>query len=370
MRSDTALGLIFADMHNDAVRDGTSVRSFGSLPFGGRYRLIDFVLSNMVNAGIAKVGVITKSHYQSLMDHLGSGKAWDLSRKNEGLFFLPPHSCDDAMYHGRIDSLADVLPFLLRSKEETVVLSDCHMLANLDLNKIIRQHIDSGAHVTVACRYGAVPPRVEIPTLRMDAEGRVTDLLIGSVTQEEAYHGIGVYVMQKDWLVRTVQEAMARNLHHFERDVLQSRLQGLDIRAYEVSPPVMPIYSLESYYRANLAMLDDAVRAQLFPSTRPVYTKLRDCAPTQYGLHAQVENSLIADGARIDGVVKNCVIFRGVSVARDAVLENCVIMQDVTVDRHCRLSCVMADKNVVFREGRTLQGFDTYPVYVRKNTIV
>lgn len=370
MRNYSALGLIFADMHNDAVRDCTTVRSFGSLPFGGRYRLIDFVLSNMVNAGIAKVGVITKSHYQSLMDHLGSGKAWDLSRKNEGLFFLPPHNCDDAMYHGRIDSLADVLPFLLRSKEETVVLSDCHMLANLELNTMIRRHVDSGAHVTVACRYGAVPPRVDCPTLQTDGTGRVTDLLIGGLTQDEAYYGIGVYVMQKEWLIRTVQEAIARNLHHFERDVLQSRLQGLDIRAYEVSSLVMPIYSLESYYRANLSMLDDAVRAQLFPSTRPVYTKLRDCAPTQYGLHAQVENSLIADGARIDGTIKNCVVFRGASVARDAVLENCVIMQDVMVDHHCKLISVMADKNVVFREGRTLQGSNTYPVYIKKNTIV
>ncbi len=370
MRNYTALGLIFADMHNDAVRDVTSVRSFGSLPFGGRYRLIDFVLSGMVNAGIGKVGVITKSNYQSLMDHLGSGKAWDLSRKNEGLFFLPPHNCDDAMYQGRIDSLADVLPFLLRSKEETVVLSDCHMVANYDLNKIIRHHIDSGARVTVACRYGTVPSGVDIPTLRIDASGHVTDLLIGKLTAEQSHYGIGVYVMQKEWLIRTVQEAIARNLHHFERDILQSRLRELDIRTYEVSSLVMPIDSLESYYHANLSMLDDAVRSQLFPSTRPVYTKLRDCAPVQYGLHAQVENSLIADGARIDGTVKNCIVFRGATVARDAVLENCVIMQDVTVDRHCRLTCVMADKNVVFREGRTLQGFDTYPAYVKKNTIV
>ncbi len=370
MRNGTALGLIFADMHNEAVWDATAVRSFGSLPFGGRYRLIDFMLSGMVNAGINKVGVITKSHYQSLMDHLGSGKAWDLSRKNEGLFFLPPHSCNDAMYQGRIDSLADVLPFLLRSKEDTVVLSDCHMLANLDLAPIIREHIHSGAHVTVACRYGAVPPQADILTLRTDPAGYVTDMLIGRLSDDEAYYGIGVYVIQREWLIRTVQEAIARNLHHFERDILQSRLQELRVRAYEVPSLVMPIYSLHSYYCANMAMLDDAVRAQLFPTTRPVYTKLRDCAPTQYGLHAQVENSLVADGARIDGTVRNCIIFRGVTVARDAVLENCVIMQDVTVGSRCALSCVMADKNAVFREGRALRGSDTYPIYIRKNTVV
>ena len=370
MRNCATLGLIFASMYDEAVRDCTAVRAMGSLPVGGRYRLIDFTLSGMVNAGINKVGVITKTKYQSLMDHLGSGKAWDLSRKNEGLYFLPPRSGDDAMYQGRISSLADVMPFLHHSQEEYVVLSDCHMLGNLDYAAIIREHVESGADVTLACRRGAIPPLPEIPQIRMDASGRVTDMLLGRLNDDEGYYGIGVYVMRKDWLMRTVNEAMARNQHHFERDVLQGRLQEITVHAYEVPTLVMPIYSLNSYFAVNLALLDENVRRELFPKSRPVYTKLRDCAPAKYGLHAQVENSLVADGARIDGKVKNCVIFRGVDIARDAVLENCVIMQDVTVGGGCSLNCIIADKNVVFRDGRTLQGFESYPVYVAKNTVV
>ncbi len=163
MRNYTALGLIFANMHDDAVRECTEVRSMGSLPFGGRYRLIDFVLSGMVNAGITKVGVITKSNYQSLMDHLGSGKAWDLSRKHEGLFFLPPRSSDDAKYQGRIGSLADIMAFLRRSKEELVILSDCHMVSSMDYGALLQAHVDSGADVTVACRNGEVPTLADIP---------------------------------------------------------------------------------------------------------------------------------------------------------------------------------------------------------------
>ena len=134
--------------------------------------------------------------------------------------------------------------------------------------------------------------------------------------------------MSKDWLVRTVDEAIARNQYHFERDILQSRLQDLHIHCYDVPELVMPIYSMDSYFKANVALLDPAVRQQLFPKNRPVYTKLRDCAPTQYGLHADVTDSLVADGAHIDGTVKNCVIFRGVTICRDAELENCVVMQD------------------------------------------
>ena len=370
MHKYTAVGMIFANMHDEALRDCTAVRSMGSLPFGGRYRLIDFVLSGMVNAGLTKVGIITKNRYHSLMDHLGSGKAWDLSRKNEGLFFLPPRSSDDAMYQGRISSLNDAMAFLTHSKEDYVVLSDCHMVANLDYADILRAHAESGADVTMAYRRGAVPALTDIPQIRTDGSGRVTDMLIGRREEKEACYGVGLYIMGKEWLMRTVQEAIARNQYRFERDILQGRLRELKIYGYELSTTLMPIYSLESYYSANLALLDPAVRAELFPKARPVYTKLRDCAPAQYGLHAEVTNSLVADGARIDGTVRNSVIFRGVTVARDAVLEDCVIMQDVTVDSGCVLKCIIADKNAVFRNGRTLQGFASYPVYIAKNTIV
>ncbi len=370
MHKCTAVGLIFANMHDDALRDCTAVRSMGSLPFGGRYRLIDFVLSGMVNAGLNKVGVITKNRYHSLMDHIGSGKAWDLSRKNEGLFFLPPRSSDDEMYQGRISSLNDAMAFLSHSKEDYAVLADCHMVGNIDYAALIQAHAESGADVTMAYHRGTVPALADIPQIQTDAAGRVTDMLIGRLEARQACYGAGIYVMGREWLMRTVREAVARNQYHFERDILQGRLRELKIHGCELTGTLMPIYSLDSFYRANLALLDPAVREGLFPKTRPVYTKVRDCAPAQYGLHAAVTNSLVADGARIDGTVRNSVIFRGVSIARDAVLEDCVIMQDVTVDSGCVLKCIVADKNAVFRSGRTLQGFESYPVYVAKDTIV
>ena len=370
MRNYSALGLIFANMHDESFRDGTAVRSMGSLPFGGRYRLIDFPLSAMVNAGITKVGVITKSNYQSLMDHLGSGKAWDLSRKNEGLYFLPPRSSDDAMYQGRIGSLLDVIPFLNHSKEELVILADCHMVTSMDYDALIKAHVENGADVTIACRHGAVPKLTDIPVLTMDASGHVTDLLLGRIADQNAYYGTGVYVMRKDWLLRTLAEAAARNLYHFERDILQRRREELKICGYVVPSLVMPIYSTASYFNANLALLEDNVREQLFPKDRPVYTKLKDCDPVQYGLHADVTDSLVADGAHIDGKVKNSIIFRGVKINRNAELENCILMQNVTVGDNCKLSNVIVDKNVAMRNGVTLQGSESYPVYIAKNSIV
>ena len=370
MRNYSALGLIFANMHDEAFRDGTAVRSMGSLPFGGRYRLIDFPLSGMVNAGITKVGVITKSNYQSLMDHLGSGKAWDLSRKREGMYFLPPRSSDDALYQGRLGSLADVVPFLNHSKEEYVVLADCHMVSSMDYNALLEAHVDSGADVTVACRHGAVPNLSDIPVLTMDASGHVTDMLLGRISEMEAFYGIGIYVMRKDWLLRTVAEATARNLTHFERDILQRRLDEISINGYEVRSLVMPIYSTASYFNANLALLEDGVRGELFPKGRPVYTKLKDCAPAQYGLYAKAENALVADGASVEGEVENCIIFRGAKIGRNAKLKNCVVMENTIIGDNCNLNAIIADKNVVFRNGCTLQGSESYPVYISKNSII
>ena len=370
MRNYGAVGLIFANMYDEAFRDGTAVRSMGSLPFGGRYRLIDFPLSGMVNAGITKVGVIIKSNYQSLMDHLGSGKAWDLSRKNEGLYFLPPRSSDDAKYQGRIGSLVDVIPFLNHSKEEYVILADCHMVNSMDYDALLEAHVESGADVTVACRHGSVPNLSDIPVLSLDATGYVTDLLLGRIADQEAFYGIGVYVMRKDWLLRAITEATARNLPHFERDILQRRLEELKVFGYKVPSLVMPIYSTASYFNANLALLEDSVRAELFPKNRPVYTKLKDSHPVQYGLHAEVVNSLVGDGANIQGKLKNCIVFKGAKISRKAELENCVIMQNVTVEDNCKLSSLIVDKNVVIRGGVTLQGSESYPVYIAKNSIV
>ena len=370
MRNYSAVGLIFANMYDEAFRDGTAIRSMGSLPFGGRYRLIDFPLSAIVNAGITKVGVITKSNYQSLMDHLGSGKAWDLSRKNEGLYFLPPRSSDDAKYQGRIGSLVDVIPFLNHSKEEYVILADCHMVTSMDYDALLEAHVESGADVTVACRHGAVPNLTDIPVLSLDATGYVTDMLLGRIADQEAYYGIGVYVMRKDWLLRILTEAVARNLPHFERDILQRRLEELNVYGYRVPSLVMPIYSTASYFNANLALLECEVRKELFPDNRPVYTKLKDSDPVQYGLHAEVTNSLVGDGAHIDGKVSNCIVFRGAKIERNAELENCVIMQNVTVGNGCKLGCIIADKNVVLRNGCRLQGSETYPVYIAKNSII
>lgn len=369
MYKTKAMGLLFPNKGDSMIRDITALRAIGSAPFGGRYRLIDFALSNMVNAGITKVGVITKKNYNSLMDHLGSGKAWDLSRKHQGLYYLPPLGTDD-LYEGRISSLADIKSFLRSSKQEIVVLSDCYTVGNIDVAKIIEAHEKSGAHITVGYVKDTLKGAIDHMMVETDEDGKVTDLMFNQTENKEGNFSIGLYVINKSYLMDLVKDAVGHNLVSFERDILQKHLAYMNVYGYEITEKAMIIHSLERYFSASMALLDPDVRNALFQPGRPIYTKVRDCAPAKYGLKSDVKNSLIGDGAKVDGTVKNSVVFRDVEIAEGAVVENCVIMQGASIGANTVLRNVIVDKNVVVKNGRALQGFVTYPVYIGKNTIV
>lgn len=370
MRQNTTLGLLFSNRHDEALSQLTGVRAIGSVPFGGRYRLIDFALSNLVNAGVGKVGIVTKNNYQSLMDHIGSGKAWDLSRKTEGLYFLPPFGAGEEQYDGRITSLAGVMPFLRNSQEEFVILSDCHIVGNLDYRRLIDAHIRSGAEITVACCHGTLPKNIESPVITYDEQGRITDMLITDHATGEVAYGIGLYVIARRLLMQLVDTAVSRNHRRFEWDILQRHVGDRRLYAYRVPEYTTVISSLESYTRANFALLDAAVRAQLFVSSRPIYTKMHDCAPALYGLHADASGSLIADGCKIEGTVRDSIVFRNVHVSRGAEVRHCILMQGGMIGDNSRLEYVITDKYVCVRDGRNLKGCADYPVIIHKNAMV
>ena len=371
MRGNNVLGLIFSNIHEEKVRELTENRTMGSIPFGGRYRLIDFPLSNMVNSGINKVGVITKGNYQSLMDHLGSGKAWDLSRKREGLFILPPFGAETNLAGGRIESLASNGRFLRHSNEEYVLLTDSDMVCNIDYSEVLAQHLKTQADITLICRFGKLPARMSDPAVyTADPDGRVRDMLINPRTEGECCYGIGMMLIRRDLLIRLVTDCVSRNLYNFKRDLLQRNLSGYRVFAYDFKGFVKTICSAVAYFEANMALMMPAVRAQLFNPIRPVYTKVRDDMPARYGLGASVSNSLVADGCVIEGEVRNSVLFRGVRIGKGTVVENCVVMQGSSVRANCRMNYVITDKDVVIKNDRSLLGFESYPVFIAKGSVV
>lgn len=372
MIGNNVVGIIFSNMHDDRLRELTDIRTMGSVPYGGRYRAIDFPLSNMVNSGVNKVGVITKSNYQSLMDHLGSGKAWDLSRKREGLFILPPFGLGNTVYQSRIEALAGISNFLSQCKEELVIMSDCHIIHTIDLRPVIDEHYSKNADITIVFKNSAMP--VDLPNkvrLELGRGRKVLEIIDGGEEIDgKCNWSMGVYVMKKNFLMKVVAESIARNRLSFIRDVLQRGLNDYRIYGYKFDGFTGVMGSMKGYFYSNMALMDPEVRADLFNPDRPVYTKVRDEMPTRYGLGSDVKNSFIADGCLIEGRVENSVLFRGVTVAKGAYVRNCILMQDSVVGANSNLNFVIGDKDVIYKDGCSMMGFDSYPVYIAKGVEV
>lgn len=367
------LGLVFANMHDTTLGDMTKNRTMGSVMFGGRYRLIDFPLSNMVNSGISEVGVITKSNYQSLLDHLGSAREWDLARKKGGLYILPPFgNVESTLYRGRIEALYGAMSFIKHSRAKYVVLSDCDVVTNIDYKPIVAAHIESGADITAVAHTG-VYSSDDIKTstvFNVDADKNVTSVLINPDISGTCTTSLNVFVMSMDFLIETVNDAMARGNVSFERNILQEKCRELKIKIYEYDNYFSKLNSPESYFKSNMALLEPENARKLFVPKRSIYTKVSDNAPVKYDLDSKVSNSLIADGCIIEGEVGNSVLFRGVKVGKGAKVKNCILMQGTVVGDNAELNYLITDKNVSICENHILTSSPQYPMYVGKGASV
>lgn len=367
------LGLVFANMHDTTLGDMTKNRTMGSVMFGGRYRLIDFPLSNMVNSGISEVGVITKSNYQSLLDHLGSAREWDLARKKGGLYILPPFgNVESTLYRGRIEALYGAMSFIKHSRAKYVVLSDCDVVTNIDYKPIVAAHIESGADITAVAHTGVYSSEdIKTSTVfNVDADKNVTSVLINPDISGTCTTSLNVFVMSMDFLIETVNDTMARGNVSFERNILQEKCRELKIKIYEYDNYFSKLNSPESYFKSNMALLEPENARKLFVPKRSIYTKVSDNAPVKYDLDSKVSNSLIADGCIIEGEVENSVLFRGVKVGKGAKVKNCILMQGTVVGDNAELNYLITDKNVSICENHILTSSPQYPMYVGKGASV
>lgn len=371
MTGKNIVGIIFSNAYDECISELTGIRTMGSVPFACRYRLIDFTLSNMVNAGIEKVGVLTKSHYQSLMDHVGTGKPWDLSRKNDGLFILPPFSTSEA--GGNRDKLASLkgsMGFISRSDEEYVLLSDCNVVLNLDIEALMDYHTAKNADMTIVYKNGKKPDLTDVVVLEMNDDSKAEKVSISPVTEENVNYSLNVILMKKALLERLINDAISLNYKDFESDIIQGNVDKLNIYGFEATGYSAVIESMGSYFKTNMELLNIDNRDDLFNADRPVYTKVRDDMPAIYGLGSSVKNSLVADGCIIEGTVENSILFRGVRVEKGAVIKNSIVMQDGFVAQNATLNCVVADKSVVITPNKVLSGAETYPVYIGKEIVI
>ena len=365
-------GIVFAYRSNPNLRELTQPRNTCSVPYGGRYRVVDFMLSNMVNAGITDVGLIVHTNYQSLLDHVGSGKDWDLSRKHGGLRILPPFSYADkreSLYRGRMDALAGVRSYLANIRQDHVVLAGGDLAVNLPLREIYASHIKSGADITAVCTATPKGAPHSCDYFTVDSKGFASDIAIHPETPSGC-ESLEVYILSKELLLNLVDYCSAHNISSFSEGVLSRMWGQLKIHVYIHDGYAARLQSVSGYFERSMELLDPAVRSQLFVPERPVKTKDQSNPSTYYGPEARSTNSLVADGCIIEGEVENSILFRGVKVEKGARVSNCVLMQGTTIQAGAVLKYTITDKNVRVNAGRMLMGHSSYPLAIAKNEIV
>jgi glucose-1-phosphate adenylyltransferase len=295
------VGLIYTGERVDELKELTRYRSAAAMPMLGRYRLIDFILSVMLHSGIKNIGIIMQKNYHSLMDHLGSGREWNLHGKRSGLTILPPYMTGDktGVYEGLLDALHSNLNFLRRSTERFIVVSDSNVLYKVDFNDIVAQHLDRQSDITLLYSKNA--------DLRRNGSGRYLDISENGTVEKMEFDPtiphfentyIGAFLIRRELLIDLLDRSVAAGQHHFSRGMLSQMVieKTHRVGSYECPGSIWVIDSVPAFFKTNMDFLNDEVRHQVFQDEKPIWTKLRDEMPARYLEGAHVNNALIADG--------------------------------------------------------------------------
>ena len=371
--ASSAAGIIFSSLNTNTLSRLTSDRTVAAIPFACRYRLIDFALSNMVNANISNIYVVANYKYRSLLEHLGSGKDWDLARREGGITFVSPFQSaldsDRKMFSSHMEALKSMKEYITEIKEDYVVLMNSDTALTIDVNDVIRSHESTGASVTivtsgVAPDYTAKHPRIMISSVA----GKVTQLAMSSAYDERHPElALGIYVMQTSYLRQLIEEAEAFNLNSLTMLLLKN-CKSSNYMTYKYTGFAASVSSFLDYYKYSMELVNNekARESLLWKKEAPIFTRVHNSAPTKHSPSAKVENSMIADECNIEGTVINSVIFRDVTIEKGAVVKNCVLFHGTHVCKNANLNCIVADKDVLVSEGVTLSGNHNMPFYVQK----
>lgn len=369
------IGLCLSDPHPDRASDGCPIRTLSAARFAGRYRLVDFMLSNMVNSKIFTIGMILNGHYQSLIGHIGMGKDWDLARKTGGVTFFPPYLADERRtVNNELDSpLQRAAEFLAEASSEYIILTDSSIVYNMDYRKAVEAHRNNSAHITALYTKKRITPgeRENTVVFGISDEGYVNSVGFAPPDSDITNVSLGAYIMHKRHFIQLTAGEKNCGMLRFSRVLLAGALERLNVMAYEFKGYSAHICSVETFFHYNLDILDIDNRNSLFDfEGRQIFTNRRDSLPTKYGKEADIKNSLIADGCRIDGTVINSTICRNVRVGKGAIIKNCVLQDGTVVDNNASLDCIITDSSVVISENRSMRGYSTYPVYIERGRVI
>ncbi len=373
----SVLGLIICFSEKSNLRDLTGHRTVASVLYGGRYRLVDFMLSSMVNSGVDDVGLIMRSKYQSLIGHIGSGKDWDLSRKKGGLILLPPYAYSEKSSplsvgenRSKVDALIGALDLLEESRAEYVILADSNIIGNLPLDEALESHIASGKKMTSVCAR-ATEQAPGYVYCKLSDDGTVLETrLSDNGGGEYPFKHLDIHILRRECLINMLEKCVTRNIRNLDREVFADVVDQGEMNAFITEGYAIKVMDMMGYYRASMDLLNKDIRSQLFRRDRPILTHVRDENPCYYSEDAKVSESLVADGTRISGTVENSIIFRDVVIEKDAVVKNSIVMTGTVVQEGASIENMIVDKNVTIRKNKRMMGQQTYPIVIAKDTVV
>ena len=369
------MGIVLTE-NNDVKLSGlTTYRALAAVPVVGRYRIIDFVLSNMANSDVQHIGVTTQYNYRSLMYHLGAGKQWNLNRKNGGLFVLPPYVISEnvGLSKGVISTIYGIMGYIATGKQKYVAISSSNVICNIDYGKVLDFHESNGADITVVYMNDETYTPESLSRnvlLKVDDSNRVKEIEVLPMRPKNKNISMGIYIMERTLLEHLVEDCISHGEHDFVMDILLKNLDEFKILGYEHKGYCRIIDDIKTYFNFNMELLEGEVRRELFNPVRKIYTSVKDTFSTKYADGAVVKNCLVADGCLVEGNIENCILSRGVRIKKGSELKNCIVMQDTEVGRDCRLEYVVLDKEVKVRTGVQLIGQKNFPVVIEKRRTV
>ncbi len=364
------MGIIKLDGANSMLKELCEHRPVASLPIAGRYRIIDFAVSNMVNSGIGNVGVLLSANARSVFDHLRSGKDWDLARHRGGLSYLPSDPYDGKPAQGDLQGLYSNLDYLQHTSADYILIAQADCVYNIDFRSVLLFHKNTGADITMV--YSKA--KADIPgsgaVLKVTENGRVTDVAKSLTTAAGCNDFMGAYLMSRETFVKVVSTGFERGGTDFLLDGIIRHMDEYSIFGYEYKGYVAHINSTMAYFNANKDFLDPEIWSEVFMGENLIHTKTKDAAPVQYKDTSRVVNCLVANGCEIRGEVENSIIFRDVKIGEGVKIKDCIIMERCVIEDNAMLRNVICDKNVHVTEDQWLKGAENYPLIIAKNTSI
>ncbi|NLJ40604.1 MAG: glucose-1-phosphate adenylyltransferase subunit GlgD [Clostridiales bacterium] len=369
------VGIISGICNSAALESLTKSRPISTVPFGARYRLIDFALSNMVNTGIRTVGIVTPYNYRSVLDHIRSGKDWFLDRKSGGLFFLPGNDRENGGSGSNfvLRDLLENMDFLKKAREEYIIISCSSIVMNIDYREAVSFHQNNDNEVTFIYKDEGFKEGESEGVFFIEQSGdrRVKEIIPG---KQRRFNGsdkalLNIVIINRETLTRIVEE-YGENGDSDLFDILGEMIDSLRAYALEFRGYAARISSLKNYYNHSMKLLDSRVRNELFMRKNKIHTKITDNPPTRYGEKAEVINTLAGSGCIIDGHVEGSIIFREAQIEQDAFIKDSIIMQRNVIGKDVLLENVILDKFVTIKDGTVLRGEPGNPIIIEKAAVI